>query len=122
MPFQFPAWIKNDNKCWLRDLPKHRQIQRIIDVYRLKMIYENNLEMTRNQAYESFLEFINKTEIDIEYIELLKLAFDDSSDFYILKKGLTKDFIQSYYKKNKIMFEMIWLETVLENLFEVNVY
>jgi len=165
MAFQFPAWIKNDNQCWLRDLPKHRQIERIIDVYRLKTIYadtmkqntriknegdnfetgtfetgifktentKNNIstEKTRNETLKDFLEFMNKIEIiGIEFLlddpnfklDVIKQAFCENSGFYLLKEGLCKETIKKYYKANKIMFEMVWLETVLENLFGVNVH
>ena len=160
MTFQFPAWIKNDNQCWLRNLPKQRQIERIIDVYRLKTIYADKLkettrivnetgdsetgtfetentksniktDKTRNEALKDFVEFMNKIEIvEVEFLlddpdfklDVIKQAFCENSSFYLLKKGLSKETIKKYYKANKILFEMVWLETVLENLFGLNVH
>jgi hypothetical protein len=170
MAFQFPAWVKNDNQCWLRDLPKHRQIQRIIDVYRLKTIYadnkkekpkfvnetgdfetetfetetfdsgtfetentknQTNTDKTRNEVLKDFIEYMNQIEIDEIKIllddpdfelDVIKQAFCENSGFYLLETGLSKETIKKYYKANKIMFEMVWLETVLENLFGVNVH
>merc|ERR1712050_201122 len=84
--------------------------------------------MTRNQTYESFLKYLDEIMKNCDTtdfpnkIDLLKFAFDEESSFYLLRKDLSKESIQKYYKANKIMFEMVWFDTILEKLFGVNVY